>query len=159
MTQNTEQNVRTREEQVFQFGNDLIDLRGRKPCTEYSIAKRHILEAEARGAAEAVLKMAFSTEQQAIEERKAGKRGEAFWRIVLTTALHEPEEYSRDEAQSCIDRIFREVKSIGAAEVRAALEKLLKALSCTGNAEDPDVLIAEREARELLDKLNTEVKG
>ena len=45
---------------------------------------------------------------------------------------------------------LEEAEARGAAQIEAALRKLLKALSCTGNAEDPDVLIAEREANELL---------
>ncbi|GFE97725.1 hypothetical protein [Gluconobacter sp. Gdi] len=51
MTQNTEQNVRTRDEQIDALA-DGIAREGYADTPDYALAERHILEAEARGAEE-----------------------------------------------------------------------------------------------------------
>lgn len=46
-----------------------------------------------------------------------------------------------------------------APDMYRTLKGLLAALSCTGNAEDPGVLIAESEAREIIERLDVLVGG
>lgn len=109
-----EEKVRTREEQVREYfspNRDCLDIT--LDDFEYTLD-----EAEARGAAEAVLKMTFATERQAIEDQKAGKRGEAFWRLCLINALTDPEGWDNEEAQSHIDLLISEFKEVGAEEQR-----------------------------------------
>ncbi|MBS1035027.1 hypothetical protein [Gluconobacter cerinus] len=116
MTQNTEQNVRTREEQISMMAEFIRTGPSGKGLEGWLSA--HIRSAEARGRAEAVLKMAFSTEQKAIEERKAGKRGEAFWRVCLINALTDLEGWNNKEARSHIDLLISKFKEVGAEEQR-----------------------------------------
>lgn len=48
---------------------------------------------------------------------------------------------------------------VAAPDMYRTLKGLLAALSCTGNAEDPGVLIAESEAREIIERLDVLVEG
>lgn len=150
ISQDTEQNSRTRDEQVANLVEALSDevwLPDHKSYCEKMLA-----EAEARGAAEAVLKMSFSTEQKAIEERKAGKRGEAFWRVCLINALTDPEGRSNEEAQSHIDLLISEFKQIGAEEQRRK--------DAEASDEAIDEVMAERDnAEEFIRKFAERVLG